>query len=304
MKAPVLVFTYNRVHHTKETIRCLQQNELAADTELFLFSDGPATPSASDAVQEVRDYLKTITGFKNIRIIEREKNVGLGNNIIDGVSTVLGKYEKVIVLEDDLKTSPFFLKYMNDALDLYARDEQVISVHGYVYPVKATLPETFFLKGADCWGWGTWKRGWDLFEKNGQVLLERLEAGEKTREFDFNGAYPYTEMLRSQIAGKNSSWAVRWYASAFLENRFTLYPGRSLVFHNGGDGTGTNSGFESELDVVLTDTPVSVDRIKVEQNTQAYSAFEKFLRKLARPDLLYRLKRRWKKINMSRRTKK
>lgn len=304
MKAPVLVFTYNRVSHTKETIRCLQQNELAADTELFLFSDGPASPSASDAVQEVRDYLKTIKGFKNIRIIEREKNVGLGNNIIDGVTTVLGQCEKVIVLEDDLKTSPFFLKYMNDALDLYARDEQVISVHGYVYPVKATLPETFFLKGADCWGWGTWKRGWDLFEKNGQVLLDRLEAGEKTKEFDFKGAYPYTEMLRSQIAGKNSSWAVRWYASAFLENRFTLYPGRSLVFHNGGDGSGTNSGFESELDVELTDSPVSVERIKVEQNIQAHRAFEIFLKKLARPDMLYRLKRRWKKISRNRRTKK
>ena len=127
--------------------------------------------------------------------------------------------DKVIVLEDDLVTSPHFLQYMNDGLGIYERDDRVISIHGYSYPVHGKLPETFFLRGADCLGWATWKRGWDLFEDDGQRLLNELERRNLTRSFDFDGSYPYTQMLRDQIAGSNSSWAVRWYASAFLRDK-------------------------------------------------------------------------------------
>ena len=142
-------------------------------------------------------------GFKKIHIIEREKNYGLGNNIITGVTDIIDVYGRVIVLEDDLITAPFFLQYMNEALDIYAENEKVICIHGYAYPVKENLPDTFFLKGADCWGWGTWKRAWRYFERNGEVLLDQLIKTGQTRSFDFNDAYPYTAMLKDQIAGKN-----------------------------------------------------------------------------------------------------
>lgn len=296
MKAPIALFTYNRLKHTRATINALQKNKLAEESELWIFSDAAADKANEETVAQVRKYLRNVIGFKKTEIIERKSNLGLGNNIINGVSTIIEEFGKIIVLEDDLITSPYFLQYMNDGLDTYEAVEKVISIHGYVYPVDVMLSETFFLKGADCLGWATWKRGWASFEKNGEKLLAALEYTGQNEKFDFNGSYPYTQMLRDQITGKNSSWAVRWYASAFLKDLYTLYPSRSLVLHAGGDGTGTNTGFDKLLDVKLSSDPVSVIPREVVQDEKAFLAFSKVLKKLNKPPLLYRLKRKWNKM--------
>ena len=170
------------------------------------------------------------------------------------------------------------------------------SIHGYLYPVKSSLPETFFIRNADCLGWGTWGRAWDHFQPDGNILLKELTDSGQIKTFDFGGVYPFTRMLRDQIAGKNSSWAIRWYASAFLNNMFTLYPGRSLVYHAGNDGTGENTGFDSLLNVELSRTPIDVSRIPFRQDPVAYEAFAKFYKVLAHPPLLYRVKRKLQKI--------
>ncbi len=149
------------------------------------------------------------------------------------MTEVLDRYQKVIVLEDDLVISPHFLQFMNEALDLYKKEDNVISITAYIYPVEGPLPETFFLRGADCWGWATWKRGWNLFQADGLALLKKLEEQKLERDFDFDGAYPYTQMLKDQISGKNNSWAVRWYASAFLAGKLTLYPGEVNTLKKG-----------------------------------------------------------------------
>jgi len=297
--APIILFTYNRLKHTRATVEALQQNKEAENSKLIIFSDAAANEIHTVKVNEVRNYIKTITGFESIEIIEREKNYGLGQNIIEGVTQVINQYGKVIVLEDDLITSPFFLQYMNDALNLYVHEKKVVSVHGYVYPVKQQLPETFFLRGADCLGWGTWKRGWDNFEKDGKVLLNTLIEKNLVKEFDFFNAYPYTQMLRDQIAGKNSSWAVRWYASAFIKDLYTLYPARSLVFHSGGDGTGINAGYDNLLDVTLSDLPIEMKKITVEQDDWAYNAYVEFHKKFTNPPLSYRIRRAMKKIKVN-----
>ncbi len=296
MNAPVALFTYNRLSHTKATVEALLTNKPAAATELYIFSDGPANVEQRIVVDEVRNYLRTIKGFSKIHIIERPLNFGLGNNIIDGVTGVVEIAGKIIVLEDDLITAPYFLEYMNDGLDTYAFNDKVISIHGYTYPVTDPLPETFFLRGADCWGWGTWKRGWDKFQHKGTYLLEQLEALQLTYKFDFDGSYPFTQMLRDQIMGKNSSWAVRWYASAFLEDKYTLYPGQSLVMHAGGDGSGTNTGYDELLNVKLSDRPIKVNEKNVEQDAAAFSAFAKVLKKQHDPPFLYRLKRKMRQL--------
>lgn len=138
-------------------------------------------------------------------------------------------------------TSPYFLQYMNDALSLYKDIEEVISIHGYSYPVKRTLPDTFFLRGADCWGWATWKRGWKLFNLDSSDLYQQLQVNQQCYTFDFEGTHSYCKMLKNNIQGKNDSWAIRWYASAFLRNKLTLYPGRSLIHNIGNDGSGSHS---------------------------------------------------------------
>ncbi|MFZ4621798.1 MAG: glycosyltransferase family 2 protein, partial [Bacteroidota bacterium] len=238
---------------------------------------------AVNNVSEVRRFIKTIQGFKSVTIIERENNYGLSKSIIDGVNTLVDRFGKVIVVEDDLETSPFFLRFMNDGLSFYETDDRVISIHGYVYPVKGALPTSFFLKGADCWGWATWKRSWDLYVNDGTALLERLKRANAEYQFDFNGSYPYTRMLKQQIKGKNDSWAVRWYASAFLNEKLTLYPGRSLVNNISSDHLGTHTKQLTAFQSQLSTEKIPIETIPVEDNAAARSLFEAFFRSIRVP---------------------
>lgn len=289
--APILLFVYNRLWHTKQTIGALQKNELACQSDLIIYSDGAKKPDDIAKVKEIRCYSKSVSGFRSIRVVEREKNYGLAENIISGVTEIVNQHGKVIVLEDDLVTSSFFLNYMNAGLELYENDEDVISIHGYMYPVKKRLPETFFIKGADCWGWATWKRGWDLFNCNGQELLEMILSRKKEKEFDFNNSYPYVQMLKDQIAGKNNSWAVRWYASAFLADKLTLYPSRSLVNNIGFDGSGSHCGTGEKFNSMVTSKQVSVNKTIAIENSYAKKMMANYLKRTSEKQIIKMIKK-------------
>lgn len=276
--APVTLFVYNRPDHTRRTIESLKANILALESDLIVYSDAPRSAAQSENVREVRKYLQTVAGFKSITIIQRETNLGLSRSIIDGVTAVVEKYGRIIVLEDDMLTSPYFLTYMNEALEKYADDDRVVSIHGYVYPVKQPLPEAFFLLGADCWGWATWSRGWACFNSDGQSLLDRLKRNKQIKTFDYNGTYPFSDMLEEQIKGNNDSWAIRWYASAFLAGKLTLYPGRSLVHNIGNDNSGTHCGETENLDVTLSNTPINLNNVDTEPSQKGRQAFEGFFK--------------------------
>ena len=282
--APIALFTYNRPVHTRQTIDALLKNEYASGSDLIIFSDAPKNDVAEERVRQTRIYLKGITGFRSIKIIERTENMGLAANIIDGVTQVVNEYGRIIVLEDDLLTSPYFLRYMNEALSMYEHVDEVISVHGYVYPVKKLLPENFFLIHTDSLGWGTWKDKWVYFNPNGEELLRQLVQRGLLRQFNFDGSYNFARMLKRQTRGRNDSWAIRWYASAFLENKLSLFPGRSLVFHNGGDNTGTNCVYESWLDVDLSDSPINLrPQLPLIESIEARHAYVDFFRSLRIP---------------------
>lgn len=255
----------------------LRNNLLADKTELLIFSDAAKDASHNDRVQAVRDYIHSIKGFQSIHIIERKSNLGLASSIIDGVTSVITQYGKVIVLEDDLVTSPFFLKYMNEGLDLYAGNNAVASIHGYVYPIPG-LPTTFFLKGGDCWGWATWKDRWQSFEPDGSTLLQQLKERDLIRRFDFNATYPFSDMLKAQIEGRNNSWAIRWHASMFLLGKLTLYPGQSLVRNIGNDGSGMHGGQTESYSSELRDSAIDIPTIPIAENEQVYEQFAIFFR--------------------------
>lgn len=274
--SPVALFVYNRPWHVRQTVESLAANAGAKDTDLYIYSDSPKNESAIRAVSEVRSYLHGIAGFRSVTIVKRDINFGLAKSIIEGVTQMCNQHGRVIVLEDDMVTSPYFLEFMNDGLAVYAVDERVISITGYVYPVAATLPETFFLRGADCWGWATWKRGWELFKPDGSRLLAELCRQKLTDSFDFENSYPYIKMLKAQIAGKNNSWAIRWYASAFLENKLTLYPGKSLVLNIGMDDSGTHCSSALKHEGELAHAPIRVGAISVENSAIARQAFINF----------------------------
>ncbi|MFA6463632.1 MAG: glycosyltransferase [Candidatus Paceibacterota bacterium] len=269
--SPIVLFVYNRLQHTKETVEALQKNYMASESDLIIFSDGWKNQEYRKEVEEVRNYIKTITGFKSLKIYENTENSGLARSIISGVSKIINEYGKIIVLEDDMLTSQHFLEYMNNGLNMYENDSNVISIHGYVSPTKEKLPETFFIKGADCWGWATWKRGWDIFEPDGKKLLKELKKGKLLKEFDFSNSFPYSKMLKAQINGKNNSWAIRWYASAFLKDKLTLYPGKSLIYNTGFDGSGTHCDSDdvyNKLDSIF-DIKIEVSRIEIKENLSA-----------------------------------
>ncbi|WP_243371787.1 glycosyltransferase [Geotalea sp. SG265] len=271
--APIILFAYNRPWHVCQTVEALQNNELAAESDVFVYSDGPKGTDDIAAVTEVRKYISSINGFKSIKMIQRDTNWGLARSVIAGVSEILGCYGWGIIVEDDLVTSPFFLKYMNDALRVYKDNERVISIHGYVYPLRKNVPETFFIKGADCWGWGTWQRGWNLFDPDGSKLLHEIERRNLKRRFDYDGTFGYYRMLHDQVAGKNNSWAIRWYASALINDRLTLYPGRSLVHNIGNDNSGNHGGETKAYDTKVADYPVAVERLLADENLVAYNEF-------------------------------
>ena len=276
---PIALFTFNRLWHTQQTVAALLKNPEAADTDLIVYADGARDEKDQGAVDEVRGFLKTIRGFKSVEIVERERNYGLAASIIDGVTQTVARAGRVIVLEDDLVTSPYFLAYMNAALDRYETAEDVASIHGYCYPIEEGFPEAFFLRGADCWGWATWARGWELFNPDGAALLAELERRDLIYEFDYDGSYPYTTMLKNQIAGKNNSWAIRWYASAFLADKLTLYPGRSLVHNIGNDDSGTHaSGFRS-FDVVLSASAIDLSAVTAKALQPARDAFIRYFKR-------------------------
>jgi len=273
------LFVYRRPGHARRTLEALANNDGALNSDLLVFSDGPRDDAAHGDVTAVRRYLREVVGFRSVTVVERDQNLGLANSIIQGVTQVLREWDRVIVMEDDLVTSRFFLRFMNEALEQYEDDERVASIHGYVYPVEQPLPETFFLRGADCWGWACWRRSWQLFNPDGHHLISELRRRGRTREFDLDGSYKFTKMLEDQIAGANDSWAVRWHASAFLQDKLTLYPGRSLVHNVGNDLSGRHSIDTRIYDVELASAPIRVDDVPVEESRVGRTAFINFLRR-------------------------
>ena len=284
---PVALFAYNRPWHLQKTLDSLLKNELLNQVHLTIYCDGQKTENDNKAVLEVRAIAKAVQGVANLEVIERTVNLGLAESIITGVREQCDCWGRVIVLEDDLVLSPYFLRYMRDALTRYEHESRVISIHGYCYPVKKPLPTTFFLRGADCWGWATWKRAWDLFDPSAARLLKKLQ--EKNLEYDFNmqGNANYIRMLSDFEAGKNNSWAIRWRASAFIHDKLTLYPGKSLVHNIGFDNSGTHCPSMNHFNTRISAEPVVISPIPIEENPNAKKSFSAFYRSL-RPSFFRR----------------
>ncbi len=274
--APIALFAFRRPDHLQQVLDALVRNPEAIASDLIVFVDGPKR--AKDAVlsEAVCRVVSEVSGFKSVTLHRSPVNRGLSTSITQGVTHVVQKHGAVIVIEDDIVVSSHFLEYMNTGLEIYKDNTDVASIHGYSYPVLQPLPATYFLRGADCWGWGTWARAWSAYNSNGQELLAQLITSGQGRQFDFDGSAGYTDMLRGQIQGRNDSWAVRWYASAFLRNMFTLYPGQSLVRNIGLDGSGEHCGKTSAFDSTLDEEPVNVTRIDVAESVEARVAFTEY----------------------------
>ena len=277
--APVALFVYNRPEHTRRTISYLQKNLLADESRLFIFSDAPKTAADKARVDEVRELVKGVEGFKSVKVIEREHNLGLAESIISGVTQLVNEYDKIIVFEDDLLSSPYTLQYFNEALTRYKNEEKVMHIGAYLYNIdKKGLPQTFFFRAATSWGWATWARAWKDFEPDVDVLLKQFDQ-KKISQFSIEGTMNFWKQLEGFKAGKNDSWAIRWYASIFLKGGLTLNPTVSLVQNIGHDGSGVHSNKENMYAVQTAQQPVSQFPTEIKENQLAYQAIKNFLKK-------------------------
>lgn len=278
VRAPIALFVYGRRDLTNRTVEALAANPEASQTDLIVFSDGARGEGDAAKVTAVRDYIAGIRGFRSVRVVNGLENRGLARSIIDGVTQVTAEYGRVIVMEDDLLTSRHFLAYMNDALDRYADDLRVAAVSGYHPPFDIPMPDTFFQRDAECWGWGTWQRAWAHFNPDGAELLAQIRVRKLERQFDQDGSTPYVRMLEDQIAGHNNSWAIRWRASVFLKDLLSVYPARPLTNNIGFDGSGTHCEVSDDWGTEVSATPITVGEVPVVHSDLAYQAFVRFNR--------------------------
>lgn len=275
--APILLFVYNRLEHTQRCVTSLLSNDMSSASDLFIYADAARDDAARDAVRQVRDYIRSIEGFRSVTIVERDTNWGLAANVIDGVTATVNRFGRVIVLEDDLVLAPHFLRFMNDALDVYEDEPWVGHIQACDFTKDSSLPDTFLIKFTGSWGWATWQRAWSHFNPDGKGLLEQLESRGLTKSFDFNGKYGFTRMLRHQIEGKNNSWAIRWNASLFLDDLLSLNVGKSLVSNQGFDGSGTHCGSGDLYSSDLWMAPLPVEKISpITENKEARMAFQRY----------------------------
>lgn len=240
--APIVLFVYKRLDHAQQTVTLLQINKLAQDSDLIIFSDSHKGADDKKGVDDVREYIKGLKGFKNIQIIERETNYGLAKNIVEGVTEVINRYKKVIVLEDDLLTSQNFLCYMNQTLDYYQSRDDIFAISGYNADLKSLRDhkEDMYLSyRPSSWGWATWKDQWEDIDWDVTDFDDFINNRTKVNKFN-RGGRDLARMLKHSIEGKNHSWAIRWFYAMYKQDKFAIYPKISKVQNIGFGGDATH----------------------------------------------------------------
>ena len=303
--APIVLFVYNRPWHTRQTVEALQKNELAKESVLYVFADGPksaATEEQLNNIRETRAYVRQITGFKEIHIEEAEKNKGLANSVIGGVTKVVNQYGKVIVLEDDLLVHPFFLRFINEALDFYAKDKRIYSIGGFNYGFPMPdhyKKDVYIVHRSESCGWGTWKDRWDNVDWSISDASAFFMSKRKQRRFN-RGGEDMSNMLKMQLEGKIDSWAIRWDYHMYKHNAYCLRPVKTFVENIGFDGTGVHSGTMDTNGYAASTYPLTPYSIKLIKNIRAdkevCKRFKFFFDEIMPVTVVKRIKRIIKKV--------
>lgn len=270
--APIVLFAYNRPVHTEKTLNALSGNLLAQDSILYIYCDGPKENESQlvmEKISLVRKIVRKTKWCKEVHIFESDKNKGLADSIVRGVSELIKIYGKVIVLEDDIVTSKGFLTYMNNALDFYANEKKVMHISGYMFPHTKKLPETFFFEVPMCWGWATWERAWKYFNEDAEFLYNYFEKHRKWERFNRFGGKLLQKQLKVNVDGIRKTWFVKWHGSLLINGGISLYPGISLTQNIGFDEEGTNCTTQTEFDINQPAEKISVNEIPLKVSRRA-----------------------------------
>jgi len=298
--APIVLFAYDRPAHVKQTLESLRKNDLAQQSDLFVYIDGPkenSSPERLKNIEAVTTIVEEVKWTKSITIVRAEKNKGLANSVMEGVSKVVKEFGKVIVVEDDVLLSPYFLQFMNDALDKYKDDAKVLSIGSWNYFCdEHAVKDNFFYRFPDSIAWATFDRAWDLLEKDGEKALKSIEKKNKLDYFNGQLKYPYfSNMLQMQIDGKISSWAIRWTATSILHDKLNFFPKQTLSKHMGFGAAATHEKTEADYNAHLqvAQHKIEIGDVEVIENKIAFQQWQKFVRAnfLPRKTLKEQLKR-------------
>ncbi len=275
--APIALFVYNRYDELNTTLHCLKKNLLAAESLLYIFSDGPksdADESQLKKIQAVRELCRSEQWCGTVHIIEREQNLGLSKSIQRGVAQVLEKHDKIIVLEDDLEQSVFFLQFMNDALHRYVDDASILSIGASnFFKLPPQTPDALTFSVPDCLGWATWSDRWSLFIHDGQHILNEITRLNRRHEFDLHSQYPFVRLLKKTIRGESSSWAILWYGTSFLLNKTNIYPKYSLTNHIGIGSAATHAAnVDFSAEIIMAKNPLDASQLSRDPLLATYAA--------------------------------
>ncbi len=298
--APAAVFVYKRIDYAERTLCALRKNFLALQTDLYIFSDGPKNEKDQPLVAQVQDFVRSFaaqSGFRSVHVNLSSRNQGLAFSIISGVSELLDKYGRVLVLEDDLLVSRDFLIYMNDALDYYEKDSRIWSVSGYAPMLKGLRrwdQDVFFFYRASSWGWATWKDRWAQVDWGMADYPQLFSSPDKLWKL-VRGGTDMPGMLRQQMEGEIDSWAIRWCYTQSMADMLTVFPRISRVRNLGNDGSGTHTtGVASEFDTVLNENYKPCVFQEPELNWRLVKEF----RLLYDIGLKGKLNRRWQRLKI------
>lgn len=281
--APIALFVYKRPLHTLRTLEALMANYGAEKSHLYIFSDGSKKDADAETLKnilEVRSVIRQKQWCRSVTFIESDSNKGLSGSIISGTTELVEEFGKVIVVEDDLVTSPYFLSYMNDALDRYAESEKVMQISGYQFPILITRPcDALFLPLTTSWGWAVWRRSWKYFDPEAKGYEKLVSDAAGKERFNLDGAYDYAQMLAMQMMGKVDSWAIRWYLSVFLHDGLVLYPRTTLVSNIGFDNSGENCGISNVFDGKTGTAGIKTFPAHIGHDEKIFSEIKNYIRK-------------------------
>ncbi len=247
--APIIIFVYNRADHFAQVYNALAACKEAKESELFIFSDGAKNDAGKDKVNEVRAAVAAIKDsgdFKSVTVTESPINKGLAASVIAGVTDVINKYGKAIVVEDDCKVSPLFLSFMNKALDYYESNKKIGSIAGYtpMIDLPADYKNDVFAAYRSCsWTWATWKDRWEDVDWELKEMKDFYNSPKLISRLNSNGSDRFMRLYR-QTKGNGSSWSVRFGAHLVKNNLLTVYPRFSYNSNIGCDETGVHSKAE------------------------------------------------------------
>ena len=278
MLAPIVVFAYNRPNHLFRCIESLLANPESSESSLHIFVDGPKNNLDKELVEKCIEIAQHIKGFKSLEVVANNSNLGLARSIRTGVNSIFKNYESIIVIEDDIVVASTALSFLNRGLDRYLASHKVASIQLYQYPIKMELENPVFLRGADCWGWATWKNRWEKVTFDPVKLLHQLN--QCRNDFNLDGSARFYEMLENLAIKSIDSWAICWHASMYLEDKMSLYPPQSLSLNTGSDGSGTHASSVDYFSVALGVSKEWLLPSKIEENTLYKKAMTNFHRKM------------------------